>query len=195
MRHQGLAYASAVAIVCSLALASGTKVDASAASAPSGQSTTQTVTKEEWGEEVEGFRLSLKSSKKTYARGELVELEGFLQNVGKEARWVSGYGFLTYKFEIIRPDGTMAPLTPAGERERKVSKKFLSLNGAPLQPGQKRKYGKYGMEPANAYFDMRQVGEYQVRASRQVLKRNGSGEATIYSNVVKIRIEAAKEQQ
>jgi hypothetical protein len=49
---------------------------------------------------------------------------------------------------------------------------------------------------ASANFAMTQIGEYQLRVSREIPSAaNPESEVTIYSNVVKIRIEAPQEDK
>ena len=149
---------------------------------------------ESWGEKLEGFQMSLKPEKKKYALGEAVHLTVTCKNVDRESAQLWQDPEHTYKLEILRPDGALAPLTSAGEKEKKPSR-FMVGSFWTTKPGSKNEAQLRFM---NLYFDMTQVGEYQLRVLRSVPKRPENmkdvkdKEATLYSNVIKIRMEAPK---
>ena len=149
---------------------------------------------DEWGEKLEGFQMSLKTKKKRYTLGEAVNLSVVDKNVDRQLVWLVQRLKYTYKLEILRPDGTLAPLTPAGEENKKSDKSARAASGL-SKPGDKNGEELRSM---NLYFDMTQIGDYQLRVSRSVPKRpenmkdEKDKETTLVSNVIVIRIEAPK---
>lgn len=161
------------------------------------------------GGKAEGFKLSLKAEKKEYVLGEQIDLKYVFKNLDRDLPSEKGlvatpalqqsvvFGF-AFRLEIRRPDGTLAPVTPRGERLKKVLRRMPSFRTGPSSPGTKEE-GSF--RAVNLYFDMKQIGEYQLRVSRPVFKRpenmqhENDREATLFSNVVKIRIAAPDEQK
>jgi hypothetical protein len=150
----------------------------------------------EEGQEVEGFKLLVKMSKKKYAVGEPMTLDVTFKNVSRDRVHITTRGYdLTYKLEILRPDGTLAPLTPRGEVMRKGANMANGGSGREYKVGEKE---EYEMQGATVYFDMTQIGDYQLRVSRSVPKRPENRkdakdeEATLYSNIITVRIGAPK---
>lgn len=155
--------------------------------------------KEAWGEEVEGFKLSLKPERKIYGVGEDINLDVVFKNVDRDGVDIWGRGIaLTYKLEIVCPDASMAPLTPKGEEERKGAIESLGGHGGIMYLGQNH---EFSLRSVNTSFAMTQIGEYQLRVSRLVPKRGFDGpslsdptrNATLFSNTVTIHIESEQE--
>lgn len=143
----------------------------------------------EVGEKAEGFKFPLKSKAKKYLMGENVTLSLKFTNIDREDAAVSPLSSAEYKLEIVRPDGTLAPLTLVGVKTKDPVIRFSGGSSGPQSPGTLSEAGLY----PNLYFDMTQIGEYQVRALKEVPSRaDPSKKVTLVSNVLKLRIEAPK---
>jgi hypothetical protein len=149
---------------------------------------------EEAGSDVEGFRMSLKASKAAYASGEAINLEVVFKNISRESVWLvdSSLAF-AYKLEVLRPDGKIAPLTAEGQKTRESRGRRRSFSGGLVNPGSKHEFPYTGVQTV---FEMSKPGEYQLRVSREVPSiEDPKKQVTLYSNVVKIRIEAPQEDE
>ena len=144
----------------------------------------------EEGGEAAGFKLSIKPEKKKYEIGDPVSLNVTFKDVSRENVKIIDYGIdLTYALEVIRPDGTLAPLTEKGKHARKMSHRYGSWGGGSRNPGDKQDI----LMAASAYFDMSQIGKYSLQVSREVPSlKDPKKMVTLYSNVVKITIAAPK---
>lgn len=87
---------------------------------------TYTETPQEAAEEAgraEGFKLSLKVEKKEYVLGEPVHLKVMFKNLDRDLHrkglTIPVRSGFTFRLEILRPDGTLAPLTAEGEKRKK----------------------------------------------------------------------------
>jgi hypothetical protein len=137
-------------------------------------------------QEVEGLSLSLKSEKRRYALNTPIGLFMTLENIGREDDAFFAIP-PTYKLEVLRADGDVAPFTGEGSRTQGVVMPLLIAKQRVAGPGDT----KTSQHDPNYYFDMAQPGEYYVRASLAVPRRDDAKKsATVFSNVVRIRIEA-----
>lgn len=153
-----------------------------------------------WGQKVEGFRLSLRTDKEQYKLGEAIVSRIELKNMTSQDRLMgeySGFG-LTYKLNVIRPDGSVATLTSKGEKTKKekkdIQRRSLGSLTYLIPVGKSR---AFSLDGTNTYFDMMQPGEYLLQVSRQLPSleepENAKKSVPIYSNVVKITIAAVQE--
>ena len=142
------------------------------------------------GEKAEGFKLSLKADAKNYEVNGLVRLSVKFTNIDREDAAVSGLGVTEYKLEVLRPDGTLAPLTYDGKKASRPS-----MDGGDTGPGSPGMVSRAELTGANLYFDMTQLGHYYLRVLKAVPARTDpSKKVTLISNVITIRIEAPKSE-
>lgn len=145
------------------------------------------------GKRTEGFNLFLKTDKSKYSIGELIDIELKFQNLERNQAGLTIGGKRWYKLEILRPNGSLAPLTKIGEAVSKDSEMTPSFRGGPNSPG--TTVGAH-YRTAHLDFDLTQLGEYQLRVACQVPSiADPKKMVTIYSNVVKITFEAPKKAE
>jgi hypothetical protein len=144
------------------------------------------------GAVTEGFRLSINTRKNRYMLGEPIDLTVRFRNVNREDVVVHTEGFtLGYALEVIRPDGTQAPLTELGKRMLAGARRRPRTGSATMT-----RHTRVDFEMGTTgIFDMTQIGEYRLRVSRKVPSiADPKKEVTIYSNMEKIRIEAPQDE-
>jgi hypothetical protein len=139
----------------------------------------------QWGEEVEGFRLSIAVDEDEFTPDQPIFLRVTLKNVGSDKIQVEKVGSIrSYKMAVLLPrTEKQAPLTLRGKR----------LLESPLAKA--TSFGLAADEEAtdtihlNRVFDMTLSGTYKVTVKRMVPKRDGSDEYTyVTSNAIEITI-------
>jgi len=120
------------------------------------------------GPEVENYRLTITTSNKTHAAGQLVPLEISLDNLSTNAADISaGTGFMYYSLKVADPGGRPAPMTAYGTNA--LFPTGYSLFSRHVPPGK----SCTAYAALNFLFNMTNTGEYTVTAARQVPKRSG----------------------
>lgn len=136
----------------------------------------------------DGLRLSITVPRSTYAPSDLVGLSVVLEKIGGSPIHLKGRSIpLVYRLNVLRPDGTTAPLSSKGEKAK--SSLFLTGGnyGSTWTTGT---FLEFGMS-ASDNFDMTQPGEYSLQVSREVPSlKDPKKMVTLSSNVVKITIAA-----
>ena len=144
------------------------------------------------GTKAEGFKLSLQTEATKYEINQSVALTVKFTNIDREGTAVTGLKPLEYKLEIQRPDGTLAPVTLDGEKAIHRAKMFVGGDTGPRSSGA---YVEILLTRVDAYFDMRQIGQYQVRVLKEVPSRaNPKKKVTFASNIVTFSIEMPKSE-
>ena len=173
-----------------------------AAEGPKGQATV----KQAWGEEQDGWKLSIVSDKETYAVWEKMELRVVLKNVGTtQGRIiVSGLdpldGPAAPIIEVLAPEDARAAVMfdeKGKEPEGKEQKAPLTLYGKWVTRLRTGSIHSETLDPAkedvvschlNRFFDMTLSGEYRVSATRRVPKRDGTGWTMVKSNMLRLMV-------
>jgi hypothetical protein len=139
----------------------------------------------EWGEEVEGFSLSLETPKRKYLSGEPIPCLVALKNVGPNARRIPRSSVhRTYTLEVLQADGAPAPFTMRGKRLVESVRRDSSSTRI-MDPGDTE---AVAFDRLNLLLDMTLRGEYRVSVSTKVPRAGASGYAQVTSNTVLIRV-------
>ncbi len=140
---------------------------------------------DEWGEEVEGFSLSLRMPKQEYVSSEPITCVISLRNNSPGERKVfTSSLFGTYRLSVLLADGTPAPMTLRGKRSA-ASARESSWSSRLVEPGGAL-FVAY--DRVNALFDMTLSGDYKVSVSTKIPKAQASGYAQVVSNAVLVRV-------
>jgi hypothetical protein len=142
----------------------------------------------QWGEQVEGYRLSLSTDKAQFAPGERVDLHVVLRNVGPDdARVATGRLMVFHTFTVLLPSGQEAPLTLYGQRQVQSRLNPGGRGVVVLEPGEELTTDL----DLNRLFDMTLTGTYKVTAKRAVWSRGEPRETVhVVSNTLEITIKA-----
>ena len=141
--------------------------------------------KEEWGEETEGYTISIATDKENYLPGEMITLSVKLKNMSEgDTKILLVAKFASYQIEVVLPTREQAPLTLYGKKMLEASQSFVRAV-VPLKAGE-----EIGTSfNLNRFFDMTLSGEYRISVSRKVWERdNIEKTATVNSNTVVVVI-------
>lgn len=163
-----------MAMMCVMALAGVTKVDAEAKE--KSQPT-------EWGSETEGCRLAVMADHEAYRFDQPISLSLVCKNTGgKEIGVTRSTLMRDYRFNVRLPDGKPAPLTLEGKRQAEFPF-FMNMLHI-LKPGDS---DTTPVPMLNRLYDMTLRGEYIVTIYRKTRPQGDKQKPVdVMSNVLKI---------
>ncbi len=148
-----------------------------------------------WGPEIEGFRLSIQTTKPSFACNEPINVSITFKNTGSTAGDIVTRQIpeIDYPAIVLLPSASWipfrqrAPLTDEG-RKRTDRKRIFSVVNFPLPADGER---SCDLELGRIY-DMRWPGEYSVTVSTEILNRGRKGNQMLTSNALRIEVRACK---
>lgn len=148
-----------------------------------------------WGPEIDNFRLSIQTTKPSFACNEPIYLSITFKNTGSTAGDIVTRRIpeIDYPAIVLLPSASWipfrqrAPLTDEG-RKRTDRKQIVSVVNFPLPAGGER---ASDLELSRIY-DMRWPGEYSVTVSTEILNKARKGNQMLPSNTLRIEVEACK---
>lgn len=142
----------------------------------------------EWGEPVEGARMTITIAKDTFAPGELIPVTIILKNIRKEnvLRVVGRPIWATYVFGLFFSDGKPVPNSLFGQRMQDP-RRFFARTFREISPGA----AAIATVPINRLFDMTLPDTYELFVSRPVEREDGNGFVEVTSNRIVIEVSEA----
>lgn len=137
------------------------------------------------GPEAEGYKFTISTTNNAFKLGQQVMLFTSLQNISSTNSGVRVWdGFWNYSFQITGPEGKPVRETMLGTKIlRPAAQYHVSWETVPVGTSHER------VVPLDLMYEMTNVGEYLITASREVPKKTNQQESVwLPSGSLKIRI-------
>jgi hypothetical protein len=149
------------------------------------QSTTNEV-KREWGQEIQGYSISISTSKNVFAPAEPISMTITLKNIGKESLWlVRGNTFLFYNVNVLLPDKKPAPQTLYGARRIGNASGIAGVASYYLKPGEETSTEI----PLSRLFDFSLAGTYEISVIRKIKIQKDNQWLDVPSNQIEVTVD------
>ena len=138
-----------------------------------------------WEPTVEGFRMSLRSTKAEYVEGEKLNVQVVLQNADAKDRDVVVAAVLRYYlFSVTRANGMAVPMTSRGKQLVRAS----SMGSRSVRTLRPREEVTAGLDLGEV-FDLKMSGEYRIGVSHDVWNRDDDKKVSkVTSNTLVIKV-------
>jgi hypothetical protein len=163
-----------------------------AESSPPGDSTRKAAPENTvWGPPAEGLRLSLRSTRTEYGRGQLVEVRIVIQNVDtNDQKVLNAHPLVVFDFTIKGPDAKFVSLTERGKQLEETLQVAGKRASRRLKPNETIDFGL----ALSDVYKLQEPGKYEIVASMQVPSQKDPKKwVTVTSNPLTITIATPKE--